>query len=808
MSSSAPALETPRPPRRFPRRWRVVLGLALLVGVVLLVRFVAQVRAFESRHATGPAWAFPSRVWSTDIPLVKGALAPVGWLRAELALRGYRERYSVHGPGEWAPTLEGAEIWLRAFDAVPGRERASERVRLRISGGRITEVRRFAGAGRKPPARTSRPAAVEPMLVATIADSNGVAREYVPLARIPLVLRQAAIAAEDRRFRSHWGLDLKGNARALLANLRAGQVRQGASTITQQLVRGLFLGPERSFARKLSEMPLAILLERVLPKDRILEMYLNCAYFGRDEYGGIAGVAEASRRFFGEPVESLTTARAAMLVGVIPAPNLYSPVRRPDHALRRRWAVLRDMVEAGVLDSASAIAAGREPLGVRASPPVQQRFPSFVSYVRQHLGRALPAGAIEGWGLDVMTTLDPVWQHEAEAGLASSVDAQEGWRGRGEGPLQGAFVLLDNTSGEVRALVGGRDPGRGDFNRATQALRQPGSAIKPVVYAAALDPRRGGVRFTPGSTVPDLRREFATPEGPWKPRNDEGEYHESVTLAKALAKSLNVATANLVEKIGAGTVSRYADRFGLGRPAAVASIGLGTHEVTPLALVSAYTVFPNGGWRHEPVPVRVVLDAKGHALYASHPKRVDVLPAQAASLARGMLENVVTFGISNPLREVYGFTRPCGGKTGTTNDYHDAWFVGFTPEVTAGVWIGYDQPRSLARPAARVALPAWAGVMSRVLAYFPPTPFPVHDDESLEWIDPWTGLLARADCPSPLRVPFARGTAPRAPCTRDHTADWAAIFLKSQADSVAKAAADSAAIADSIAAAKAQESDR
>ncbi len=333
-----PVSPTPPParPRRFPRRWRVVLLVVLVLVAAALARFVAQVRAFEARHATGPAWVFPSRVWSADVPLVPGARAPLAWLREELTARGYREGYTVRGPGQWAPTPEGAEIWLRGFAAVPGRQAAPERVRVRLAEGRIVAVRRFAGFGAAAPADTSRPPGLEPVLVATLADSNGVAREWVPLARVPRVLRDAVIASEDRRFRSHWGLDLKSNARALVANLRAGGVRQGASTITQQLARGLFLGSERSIGRKLAEMPLAVLLERVANKDRILEMYLNSVYFGRDEHGSFAGVGEASRRFFGVPVDSLGPAQAAMLVGVIPAPNLYSPLRRPDHALRRR----------------------------------------------------------------------------------------------------------------------------------------------------------------------------------------------------------------------------------------------------------------------------------------------------------------------------------------------------------------------------------------------------------------------------------------------------------------------------------------
>jgi penicillin-binding protein 1A len=406
----------------------------------------------------------------------------------------------------------------------------------------------------------------------------------------------------------------------------------------------------------------------------------------------------------------------------------------------------------------------------------------------------------------VFTTCDVVWQQSAEVELARGVDEQEAWRGHGFGPLQGAFVLIDPPSGEVRALVGGRDPGRGDFNRATQALRQPGSAIKPVVYASALDPRRGGPRFTPGSTVPDLRREFTTPEGPWSPRNDEGEYHETVTLAKALCKSLNLATANLVERIGAATVARYAEKFGLGKPEAVASIGLGTHEVTPLALVDAYTVFVNGGWRREPTTVRAVVDSRGAALKRPERKPVDVIPEPTAALARGLLENVVTFGISYPLRANYGFTRPCGGKTGTTNDYHDAWFVGFTPDVAAGVWVGYDQPQSLSRPAAKVALPVWAGIMNRLLAGFPATEFPSRNDEKLVWVDPYTGLLARGDCPSPLRVPFLTGTEPATMCARDHSADWEAIHAQALADSLSRSAADSLAAPDSTFSSKSDES--
>jgi len=508
-------------------------------------------------------------------------------------------------------------------------------------------------------------------------------------------------------------------------------------------------------------------LEALLSKDEILEMYLNSVYWGQNGSGGVAGVAEAARWYFDAPVESLDVARSALLAGIIPAPNAYSPFRDLRVATTRRNSVLGDMVATGTLDAASAARLRAAPLVVRRGPPPPSLFPSYVGYVRQYLSEHLAPGAAEHWGLAVFTPLDLVWQAEAERGLAAGVDSLERWSGRGPQPLQGSFVALDPATGYVRAVVGGRAAGTGDFNRATQARRQTGSAIKPIVYAAALDPGRGAPRFGPGSTLPDLRREFAAGDTVWKPRNDKDEYHPEVTLAKALAKSLNVATANLVEAIGAGQVARYAERFGLGKLKPVASIGLGTNEATLLALTGAYSVFPGRGVRHDPTPVRAVLDAAGQNLLPHATAAAQVLPPATADLMTGLLEDVVIFGVSYPLRSVYGFLRPAGGKTGTTNDYYDAWFVGFVPDLVAGAWVGYDTPRTLQRPAAEVALPVWAGIMNALLEGFPAEPFAGDAGLTLAWIDPWTGLLARAGCPT-MRVPFLPGTAPTRICAVFH----------------------------------------
>jgi penicillin-binding protein 1B len=771
-------------------------GILAAAGLLLFALFAGRVQTLRVRHAAGPAWSFPSRVYSEGLPLTPGRPLPPDYLAAHLELRGYRAgALPLRSPGTYAARPDGMEIFLRGFLDAPDPAGCGgpEHVRLRLSGARIARVTRLGGCAGAPPPDTAHAPRLEPIVISVLADEQRVLRTWVPLDRIPRVVRDAIVAAEDRRFHRHAGFDPRSNVRALVTNVQAGGVRQGGSTITQQLARGLFLGRERTLGRKLSEVFLALGLEIVLSKDQILEMYLNSVYWGQGDGGGVAGVAEAARYYYDAPVESLGLAEAALLAGLIPGPNAYSPFRNPRGALARRNAVLGDMVAAGVLDARVAAREKLRPPGVRQGPPPPERFPSFTGRVREELARRLPAGAPERWGLAVFTTLDPAWQSRAEAALAEGVLEIERSLGRRSEPLEGAFVAIESASGSMRALVGGRAPRPGDFNRATQAHRQPGSAVKPVVYAAALDPRRRGRRFSPASTVPDLRRQFSTPEGPWQPRNDEGEYHDRVTLAKALAKSLNVATTNLVEAIGPAEVVRSAERFGLGKLRPVPSVGLGTSEVTLLALTDAYATFPGGGIRHDATSLRAVLDARGRPLLAAHAPGVPVLPQQTAALMTGLLEDVVIFGVSYPLRARYGFTRPVAGKTGTTNDYNDAWFVGFTPDVVAGVWVGYDTPRSLGRPAAEIALPVWARIMTRLLEGFPPTPFPQRPDIELAWIDPWTGDLAGPQCPSKMRVPFARGTAPRTVCGRDHTADWQAVFAAQAAESVAAYAADSAA---------------
>ncbi len=794
----------PRGPLLRPRtRWILAggAGALLLIVIVGLVALAARVHALRERHATGPAWAFPSIVYSDGLPFVAGRPLPHGYLARHLEARGYRAYPPAReGPppgGYWWLNDSLVVVTVRGFEDArdPAGFGGPERVRLTLRGDRLARVERFGGITGQAAPDLAHPPRLEPWPVAQLSGTRDVRRTWVPLAHIPLVVQQAVIAAEDRRFRSHMGLDLKGNARAILANVRAGGVRQGGSTITQQLARGLFFGNKRTFGRKALEAITALGLEMILSKDQILEMYLNSVYWGQGEGRGVAGVGEAARWYFDAPVDSLKLNEAALLAGIIPSPNVFSPFRNRSAALAKRNSVLGDMVEAGVLDARVAATARARPLYVRQGTTHGDRFPSFVDYAGDYLTRNLPREAPQRWGLAIFTTADLVWQADAERALADGLRVLDGSRpGRGD-RLEGAFVAIEPGTGAVRALVGGREPFPGDFDRATQARRQSGSSIKPLVYAAALETGRGGDSvWTAGSVVPNIPRTFTVDGEPWAPVNSDRTYSESITLLKALEHSVNVATVNLTEAIGPKTVAQYAERFGLGKLKPVLSIGLGSNEVTLLDLVDSYTAFPGGGVRVPARPVRAAIDANGKDLCAPPGKPVRVLnPATAAVMVR-MLEDVVRFGISNPLVSVYQFGRPVAGKTGTTNDAKDAWFVGFVPQLAAGAWVGYDLPRTLGRSASAVALPVWARVMKRLVDGFPKDEFPADPRVTEASVDGITGGLPRSDCPTVVRAPFIAGTEPRWRCARDHTQDWIYIALEAmQRDSIDQAEEDSAA---------------
>ncbi|MBI5837715.1 MAG: PBP1A family penicillin-binding protein [Candidatus Eisenbacteria bacterium] len=730
----------------------------LLVTLGTYVPFSLRVSAIRSFRETGPGWSFPTKVYSDWIDLVPGRALPGSYLEAELEARGYTPALGARlASGEYSVWDNVWRVRLRGFDYPDGRA-PGEEVRLTLRGGVVASMTRGAKSGSPP--------RLEPVLVGEWAGDAREERTFVPLDSIPKAMRDAVVASEDRRFFQHVGIDPRGVLRALLQDVRGRGVRQGGSTLTQQLARNLFLNRRRTAERKLREAILALALEIKLSKDDILELYLNSVYLGQRGSAGIAGVEEAAWFYFNKPASRLNIQEAATLAGVIPAPNAFSPVRRPELARERRDVVLDAMASEGFLTREAAEKAKAAALILRAGPEPPDRFGYFTDYARDFLRAALPDPPLESRGLRVFTTLDPAWQEEAEHDLLSGVRDLEGSM---SGDLQGAFCAADLRTGAVRALVGGRDHAASTFNRAYQSRRQPGSAFKPVVYAAAYDQNAGRSPYTPATTVPDVERDFAALEGPWRPHNYEGEYHASVTLAKALAKSLNVATANLVERVGAHRVAELATRFGLPKTKPVPSIGLGTNEVTLVQLLGVITTLGSDGRRTPLVPVHIAVDGNGKVLYEPAGQQTQVVSPLAAHLMVEQLRNVVNYGTAYNLKQVYGFRRPTIGKTGTTDDEFDAWFIGATPELAAGVWLGYDQPRSLQRSGSQAAVPVWARIVTSLTRDFPVRDFPAHPGElEIATIDGFNGLLANPNCSSVIRTAFVLGSAPRKVCGLAH----------------------------------------
>jgi penicillin-binding protein 1A len=551
-------------------------------------------------------------------------------------------------------------------------------------------------------------------------------RIFVPLQQIPAGLRNAIIAVEDARFYSHFGVDLRGIARAAYANFRHGRVVEGGSTITQQLAKLLFLTPDRSFSRKVKEALLALELEKRYSKDRLLELYLNQIYMGHGAYG----VEAAARMYFGKSVQDLTLPEASMLAALPRSPGNYSPFERPELAQRRRAIVVSRLLEQGYIGEVEAKAANRAALGL--IPPERRRGSGqyFLEYLQQSLETKYGGDVLYKSGLSIYTTLDASVQRSAEQALHEGLQALAARQGaraanRGKAPPvaatpEGAVVVMEAATGYIKALIGGTDFARTEFNRALHAHRQPGSAFKPFVYLAALEAGRA-----PTEILDDSPIRYVSAGKVWAPENYDGKFRGPVTLQQALEESINVPTIRLLEELGVNPVLDAARRAGIESPLPHdLTLALGSGDVTLLELTAAYGTFANQGIRMEPLMVRYVTDAQGRLVEENIPQgREAIQPGIALGLTQ-MLLGVIERGTGVAARVL---ERPIAGKTGTTNDFSNAWFVGYTPSIVAGVWIGHDRPRSLGpeETGARAALPVWVAVMRAALRGQPVEEFPV-----------------------------------------------------------------------------------
>jgi penicillin-binding protein 1A len=587
-----------------------------------------------------------------------------------------------------------------------------------------------------------------------VTEFHGERRIFVPLTHIPRVLRDAVLATEDRRFYQHWGIDPIGIGRAVWQNYRRGRVVEGGSTITQQLTKVLFLTPDRSFERKMKEAVLALELERRYTKDRILEMYLNQIYFGHGAYG----VEAAARTYFGKSVSELNVRESALIAGLPRAPSAYSPFEHADIAKRRRELVLRRMVEFGSVKEEDAKRLARSDLGL--IPPERRRTTGqyFLEYVQQQLEAKYGADMVFKGGLNVYTTLSPPMQLAAEQALREGLKALEG-RSKtarpGEHP-EGAVVTIEPQTGYVRALVGGYDFFRSEFNRAVQARRQPGSAFKPFVFLAALESG-----FTAASRIDDSPVSYNVGGGNvWKPENYDRKHRGATTLQQAIEESVNVVTVKLQERVGVNRTVQMVRRLGVTSPIDVnLSMALGTSDLTLLEMTSAYGVLANQGVWMPPTTIRYVTNVHGQLLDEHVPQGREALTPELAYVATHMLRGVVERGTGQAAKAL---GRPVAAKTGTTNDYSNAWFIGFTPKLSTGVWVGYDRPRSLGKDetGSRVAIPIWMGYMTKVLGDSPREDFPVPERVVLLPVD----LDPSNECVRVATMAFVKGTEPAATC--------------------------------------------
>jgi len=782
---------------RFVRRLALA-ALALAFGAGLWAAgWLLELDQIVVSRFEGRRFAVPSRVYAAPVVLYPG----VDWQQLDLA--GWLSRMGYREQNEAGPLSVGSYRWLpgrlrvhlRGFEH-PELPEPSRKIELLLEAGRVRAMRDVRG-------RPVEIVTLEPEPISSFYGSDREQRDLVSIDEVPEHLMAAIYAVEDRRFEEHHGIDPRRIVGAMLANLRAGGIRQGGSTLTQQLVKNFFLTPERTLRRKLTEALMALIVEARYPKPQILEAYLNEIYMGRRGSTAIHGVGEAARFFFGKSVPDLAVDESALLAAVIQSPNALSPHRHPERAKSRRDLVIGLMAEQDFITPELAEQARARPLSLAAVSLESGQDRYFLDELARQLPEVYDAGLLSVEGLRIYATLEPAVQRAAVASLleglerleaqlppvdrdaradaagagsdagAGGSDAdhdadREGASGRPTPPtLQGCLLALRPQTGEILALVGGRDYSRSQWNRCTQARRQVGSVFKPVVYAAALSPQSGPV-VTLASRVEDAPLQIETRDGLWEPENFDKKFRGSVSVREALERSLNVPAVRIGQAVGMSRVVEMARRLGIeSRLPPVPSLALGTAEVSPLEVATVYATFANGGLRPTPRSFTGLLDARGVAQERwplAGARRV--LDPGTAYLTTSLLEGVVDRGTAAGLR-ARGLRGPIAGKTGTTDEEYDLWFVGYTPEIVAVVWIGYDEPRPIGVPSSRGALPIWADFLERLAGEQVRGVFQRPTGVERVEIDPMSGARALAGCPASQPEYFLEGTVPSETCPAD-----------------------------------------
>ena len=744
----------------------VTLLVVTSSGLVFGGWYIKHLQDIVTTKFEGPKWIHPSKIYSDSHLLYVGINLRLDDLWDKLRRLGYHEtRASPRSQGEYryqrTPGL--LEIYLRDF-TYPTESVKGFPVRLSLQGTVIGKIENGTTG------QEMFSLELEPELVTGLYERTWQERRVVKLADVPPLVVKAILAIEDERFYSHYGIDPVALLRAIWVNLRSGGVVQGGSTLTQQLMKNFFLSDERKFTRKAKEAIMALITERKYSKNEILENYLNEIYLGQKGSQGIFGVSEAAQFYFSKPLSDLTMGEVALLAGLIRAPNKLSPYRSVDAATKRRNVVLGKLVDDKIISRKQYDAALHEALSHRELVKVTNDAPFYVDFLRRELAENYSNDVLTTEGLNIFTSLDLQLQRIAERSLAEGLKKLEetyaNLRRKGDDDnLEGAIIVLRPQTGEIKAMVGGRSYQKSQFNRVFQAKRQPGSVFKPFVYLAALmSGADGGKKFTPVTMLEDSPFTWSYDGQEWQPGNYNDEYFGTVTLRRALEKSLNSATARVARDVGIKRVADIAHRLGIQSSLpAVPALALGAAEVTPLEVAVAFSTLANNGVRTRPIAVKQVMDTRGQVLEKRDVRVEKVLSPQYAFMMNYLLKGVLDRGTADFARR-WGFTRPAAGKTGTTNDYKDAWFVGYTPDLLAVVWVGFDNQSKLGLSGAQAALPIWTEFMKRATAGTPITDFVAPPGIKIVEIDPLSGQPATANCPYVLREAFIEGEEPTGTC--------------------------------------------
>ena len=700
----------------------------------------------------------PLRLYTAPFQLKTGLSLKATRLPERLQRLGYRPVADlVASAGDYRLTSQSLTIFLHAQ---PEAFVKANVVTLDLQDGLVTQVL-------SEPDRTPIfPVFLEPELISGLRGGSRQVREWIPFGQMPDRLVETILAVEDRRFYSHVGIDPVAVGRAVWRNLTKGGVVQGGSTITQQLAKNLFYSPQRTFIRKVKEALAAMVLESKYGKRDIMESYLNEIYLGQAGFVSIYGVGEAAHRYFGKTLDELTIGEIAMIAGLIKGPNTFAPTKHQALAQQRRDVVLRLLRDQGKLTEEEWKTAVNEP--VRVAPPddVLAEAPYFVDTVLRQVEDAVGTPLPEGLRID--STLDSLVQQAAteglEQGLARLERAYPALKAS-EQPLQGAVVVLDPSTGAILALVGGRDYRVTQFNRAVQAHRQAGSLFKPFVYLAAFEASRSGTQpyMTPASLLADEPVTFESDKGTWSPQNYDKQFRGNVTLRSALEQSLNVPAVRVAKVLGTQPILDVIRQLGVTTALTNdLSLALGSPVVSLLDMAMAYGTMANGGVWVRPTSLRAASDREGMTVWTSTPERRQAVSPQAAYLVTSLLEGVVRRGTAAKAK-VLGLTGAIAGKTGTTDGYRDAWFVGYTSDLVIGVWVGFDDERPIRLTGSQAALPIWIDIARRMLPEQAP-PFLPPAGVATRAIDPKTGQLATSQCPEQVEEVFIEGTEPTVYC--------------------------------------------